>query len=319
MSAPPAPAVQGSAHETLTIPVCHWEHLSRSSIVLSKLSSYPLFEAQVGELFSDEIGSKDFRLYNLPFESDELDEKLRLSSENFTQFIEDKFSGKRPRRMLYVSNTGSTPTKLPMLLRATSKLSGNKRESIAGDNSSTVSHNSSGNKRESSAGDSKSNSSTDSNKALCCKRRDKFTCRLCDYYTNCEEAQTKQLEAAHIYELEELAAIPEEERQQILEAMEIYDINNPLNLITLCQVCHKFFDEQRIGINTESNNWIITSFIENKIGQTKRPYKDFHGKTAGFAMIPKRVLAHRYNRFTTAKEVVSIESCGATDGKPLET
>ncbi len=152
MSAPPAPAVQGSAHETLTIPVCHWEHLSRSSIVLSKLSSYPLFEAQVGELFSDEIGSKDFRLYTLPFESDELDEKLRLSSENFTQFIEDKFSGKKPRRMLYVSNTGSTPRKLPMLLRATSKLSGNKRESIAGDNSSTVSHNSSGNKRESSAG-----------------------------------------------------------------------------------------------------------------------------------------------------------------------
>lgn len=270
--------------------------------MLSKLSSFHLFEAQVGELFSDEIGSNDFMLYTIPFDSDELDEKLRLTSENFAQFIEDKLSGKRPRRILYVSNTDSTPTKLPLR-----KLSGNKRESIAEDNSSTMNNFES--KRESSAGHSKSKSSTLSRNsmALCCKRRDKFTCRLCEYYTDCEEAQVKQLEAAHIYEMEELAAIPKEERQEFLEAMEIYDINNPLNLITLCQVCHKFFDEQRIGINTESNNWIITASIESKLSQTKRPYEDFHDKTVGFDTIPKHVLAHRYDRFTTAQAVGSIK------------
>ena len=57
----------------------HWETLSINSITLSKTSSYHVFEAQVGELFSGAIGSNDFRLYTLPFKSEELDEKLRLT------------------------------------------------------------------------------------------------------------------------------------------------------------------------------------------------------------------------------------------------
>ena len=40
---------------------------------------------------------------------------------------------------------------------------------------------------------------------------------MCQYYTDNEYAQTKQLEAAHIYEIEELKAISDyEKRTRIL-------------------------------------------------------------------------------------------------------
>ena len=149
---------------------------------MSKSLSYHIFEAQVGELFSDEIGSNDFRLYTLPSESDELDEKLRLTAENFSQFVDHKFASEKPRRNLYVSNTGLTPTKLlGLTIDNLSELSGTKRKSSSADSKSTTT----------------SNVSRSSKYARLCKERDHFTCRVCQYYTDNEYAQPKQLEAAH--------------------------------------------------------------------------------------------------------------------------
>jgi hypothetical protein len=78
----------------------------------------------------------------------------------------------------------------------------------------------SGAKRKSSSADSKSSNVTtsqvsrSSKNALLCKKRDKF---MCQYYTDNEYAQTKQLKAAHIYEIEELKAISDyEKRTRIL-------------------------------------------------------------------------------------------------------
>ncbi len=206
--------------ETLSITIRHWESLSVHSLTLSKSLSYHIFQAQVGELFSDEIGSNDFRLYTLPFGSEELDEKLRLTAENFSQFVHHKFECEKPRRNLYVSNTGLTPTKLPGLTADNlSELSGTKRKSSSADSKSTTT----------------SNVPRNSKNALFCKKRDKFTCRMCQYYTGNECAQTKQLEAAHIYEIEEQKAIPDEQtRLSILEEMKLFDINHSMNLITLC-------------------------------------------------------------------------------------
>ena len=289
--------------ETLSITIRHWETLSVHSVTLSKSLSYHIFEAQVGELLSDEIGSNDFRLYTLPFESDELDEKLRLTAENFSQFVDHKFACEKPRRNLYVSNTGLTPTKLPGLtIDNLSELSGTKRKSsLAGSKSTTT-----------------SNVSRSSKYARLCIGRDHFTCRVCQYYTDNEYAQPKQLEAAHIYEIEEQRAIPDEQtRMRTLVEMELYDINHPMNLITLFQVCHAFFDRQQIGIDPESKSWIITTSIANISTQSGRSYKAVHGSTAGFGALSNlALLVHRYERFT-AKEC-SKNSVMETSGVSAE-
>ena len=289
--------------ETLSITIRHWETLSVHTVTLSKSLSYHIFEAQVGELFSDEIGSNDFRLYTLPFESDELDEKLRLTAENFSQFVHHKFACEKPRRNLYVSSTGLTPTKLPGLtVDNLSELSGTKRKSSSAGSKSTttskVSHN--------------------SKFALFCKERDLFKCRVCQYSTDNKYAQTKQLQAAHIYEIEEQKAIPDEQtRMRTLVELDLYDINHPMNLITLCQVCHAFFDKQQIGIDPESKRWIITTSIADKSTQSGRSYKAVHGSTAGFGALSNlALLVHRYKRFTAkeySKNVVSV-SVMETDG-----
>ena len=232
--------------ENFTILIRRWENFSRHSIVLSQLTSYHLFEVQVGELFCDEIGSNDFRLYTLPVESEELDEKLRLTAENFSDFVEEKFSAKRPRRTtLYVSSTDSTPKKLPVSRLTISyirALSGNSsQKSSSGDDdrkssSSKVSHN--------------------SRNALRCKNRDKFTCRICQYNANDSVGKTSELQVAYIYGIKELWSMPRDEaRVSFLEEMELYDIDNPINLITLCDVCHGYFDKQQIGIHPESKSW----------------------------------------------------------------
>ena len=133
---------------------------------------------------------------------------------------------------------------------------------------------------------------------------------MCKYYTDYKYAQTKQLEAAHIYEIEEHRAIPEQTRLRILIEMELYDINHPMNLITLCQVCHVFFDKQQIGIDPKSKRWIITTSIADISTQSGESYKAVHDSTAGFGAFSNlALLAHRYERFTAkeySKNVVSV-------------
>jgi hypothetical protein len=225
------------SQETLKISITHWENFSRHFIELSQLTSYYKFVSQAEELFPDGIGERgNSRLYTLPYGSEELNEKSRLTAENFAQFKEDKLMCRGPRLLLYFSNTGSTPTKLPRLDIDT--LSGKKHES--------------------SEGDSKSKSSKVSRnptKALECKERDNFTCRLCEYTTDNVQSRTKLLNAAHIYEVEEHKAIPDIE---VLKKMGLYyGVNDLLNIITLCVTCHPFFDNQQIGIDPELKTYIF--------------------------------------------------------------
>ena len=83
-----------------------------------------------------------------------------------------------------------------------------------------------------------------------------------------------------------------------------------MNLITLCQVCHGFFDKQQIGIDPKSRSWIITTSIANTSTLSGRSYKVFHGMTVWFGVVSNlALLVHRYERFTAeeySKEVVSV-------------
>jgi hypothetical protein len=83
-----------------------------------------------------------------------------------------------------------------------------------------------------------------------------------------------------------------------------------MNLITLCQVCHGFFDKQQIGIDPKSRSWIITTSIANTSTLSGRSYKVFHGMTVWFGVVSNlALLVHRYEQFTAKeyfKEVVSV-------------
>ena len=226
----------------------------------------------------------------------------------FSQFV----ACKKPRRNLYVSNTGLTPTKLPGLtIDNLSNLSGTKRKSsLVGSKSTTT-----------------SNVSRSSKNVRLCKGRDHFTCRICQYCTDKEYAQPKQIEAAHIYKFEELRAIPDEQtRMRTLEEMELYNINHPMNLITLCQACHAYFDRQQIEIDPESKNWIITTSIANISTQSGRSYKAVHALTARFGALSNlALLVHRYERFTAkeySKNVVStsvMETGGGVSAEEMNS
>jgi hypothetical protein len=271
----------------MTLNIRHWEHQSRQSITLSKSAPYQIFAAQAKELFIDEIGSCDFRMYTLPCTSEISDEKLRLTEDTFAQFKEDKFSVGGPNLVLYVSNRDSTPTKLPLLVQESlAKLSLEMRNmQTASEDSKTLKS-------------SRSGISRDDNKSLFCKERDDWECKLCECFPPVP-TRTTSLKGAHLYNIQELTKVANENRRSVLQSLDLDTINNTVNILTLCVCCHSYFDAQRVGIDPTSERWMITTSVAKMKSSTERLYEEFHNKPVQFQHRPSmRLLCHRYMRFT---------------------
>jgi hypothetical protein len=135
----------------LNFTISHWQPHTHHSMQLHPTCSYHELLAEVRNKFSDEIGVSPFRLYLLPVQSESIDEKLRLKSENMQEFISKIYSINGTIHQLYVSNTDESPENLPSfdavdLLSPLRKLdlkcgSGSKSDSVSS-NTSKVSRNS---------------------------------------------------------------------------------------------------------------------------------------------------------------------------------
>ena len=139
--------------------------------------------------------------------------------------------------------------------------------------------------------------SRDSNKSKMCKIRDNYSCKLCGFKPESIVAAPKQLEAAHLYEIKELQLVPNEDRRSKLNKFGLDSINSITNLLTMCQLCHQYFDNQRIGIHPDDVQWIITTPIANTPSSSGELYLALNGKTVDFDFVPWPILEHRYNRF----------------------
>jgi hypothetical protein len=114
------------------------------------------------------------------------------------------------------------------------------------------------------------------------------------------------LEAAHLYEIHTHDAVKKEERLAEIIKVDLYDVNHPNNLITLCQQCHKFFDKKggyKIGIEPGSHTLMIAESIREKptLKEGIR-YQDLHGKPIVFNGGPSNhpselVIEQRYTFF----------------------
>ena len=67
-------------------------------------------------------------------------------------------------------------------------------------------------------------------------------------------------------------------RDEKLTALELVDINNLRNLITMCEKCHVHFDKHRIGIHPVDWRWIMTDDMRGKVSPSSTPYIDIHGQ-----------------------------------------
>ncbi len=91
----------------------HWQHQSRHLVTIPKDYTYEALAARVKNLFSDEIGKSMFRLYSMPGQCDVLEDRCRLTPENFRAVLDDLYSPTGIPRNICVSNDDSSPLKLP--------------------------------------------------------------------------------------------------------------------------------------------------------------------------------------------------------------
>lgn len=142
-----------------------------------------------------------------------------------------------------------------------------------------------------------------------CKARDQRTCRFCRF----SHADGTSLDAAHIFELETANKISKEDRSDALDLVGLLTVNDIVNLITLCQPCHKFFDKRggyNLGIDPATHILLVGKTIRSKTTLDGSKYEGLHGSTVEFGgkvhqRPPTELLQHRI-KFFEAKQVEEV-------------
>jgi hypothetical protein len=133
---------------------------------------------------------------------------------------------------------------------------------------------------------------------------------LCGYSNLNEAVASKELVAAHIYEIKEFQAVPAESRETVLLNFGLDSINSVCNMLTMCQLCHKHFDDQKIGIDPDTKCWIITSSIMQSYSSSGTLFSQFHNRVESLDYISVIFLRHRYNAFISAQQ--PMQDCKLT-------
>lgn len=152
--------------------------------------------------------------------------------------------------------------------------------------------------RSCSGGDNSSNSSRSSHASKNCKVRDNYTCIFCGYH----HEEGIALEAAHVLEIEKLNKKSYEERENLLRSMLLFGRNDIVNLLTLCQQCHYFFDKRggyRIRIDPTSRTLVVHDSIKGEKSMSGKTYAELHGIAARICptiqhAVTKELLEYRY-------------------------
>ncbi len=145
----------------------------------------------------------------------------------------------------------------------------------------------------------KSNVSRNSETSCLCKTFESCICRCCNY-----NGETLTTVGAHIFEIKEIEAVDKEFRKSYLLCKFGLDtINHVSNLICLCNVCHKYFDDQLLKLHPHSLIWEVNPKIfSERSGVHDIYYSKLNGTSCKNKIaLNQNALAHRYSR--TSKEV----------------
>lgn len=137
------------------------------------------------------------------------------------------------------------------------------------------------------------------------QKRDGSTCYFCGYS---EPEDNDGLQAAHLAEIGRVRNLKESsEKEEFLSSLELLTINDIVNLITLCEPCHKYFDKRggyKIGIEPKSLKLIIANGIRDKKNHfCNKKFIELHGKQivflgASHQKPTAKLLEHRFQIFT---------------------
>jgi len=276
-----------------SLPVYHWDKCVRKYISLDRAVTggddmdFSVFLLnKVLESFEEEIGKSSFRLYSMPFDYDNVEQRNHLkTSDEVCAFIDVYFSaiqdGNHPPSLFVFNYEDSSPKKLPAK------------------NMDRTSSESEVSKSSKSSNESRFASDM-------CRQRDMNTCVFCHHIDHAVK------DTCHLYELktyEQLA--PEAKIDKLLE-LSIDNINSVSNMLSLCDRCHQNFDTKYLlGIHPEELTLIVSTDIRGSSNVTQGGihYIDLHGKKIEFNNESRRLypplvlLKYRFTLFESKLEL----------------
>lgn len=226
--------------------------------------------------FQDEIERCPIRLYYLPFDFKNVDERVRISSSQdvdiFAELYLNRLKKDQGLPRLFVFNTSTESNSLDKL-RVVSEVS-------------TV-------------------ISSDSESSSRCRHRDSNTCVFCGY---CDSSPR---DTCHIFEFKHYRAIKGDVAKfNRLSELGIIDINATNNLLSLCKNCHRAFDNYDLAVDSESMRLIVSlQALNTQVTKGKIPFSSLNGKLVKFSDStiwnpPKQLLSYRL-RFFDEKQLAS--------------
>jgi hypothetical protein len=148
---------------------------------------------------------------------------------------------------------------------------------------------------------SKSSASTRSHSSTqTCRRADGNKCVFCGYDV------VDGLEVAHFFEVGDLKGRWDSaENEEKLASVKLLNPNDMVNLMTLCYMCHKYFDKKgkfKLGLNPNLSLEVVESFRKVATPVPGQIYGSLHGKRIIFYRPThyqplKEVIAYHYNLF----------------------
>ena len=261
----------------MEIQVTHWQRLEKKKISISESTTFLDFRRVIRKLFSEEITTRIFRVYKLPYKFTSIDERVLIDDEaKFQECVEWLNNPDELPLELYIWNyEDESPTKL---------------SDIAKDSecSSVVSR--------------------DSNQSKICKEKDGYICLCCGYFG----AEGMSMKCCHLYEIKAHKALTTlAVRKEKLKSLKLVDINELRNLVTMCEKCHTRFDDHQIGIHPTDLRWIITDALRDKSAPSSMPYRDIHSRRVVFIMEtyapPVEALEDRMVHFVAKNKIKNID------------
>lgn len=288
-----------------SVPVYHWDSCQRKDISVEFLASdaasssslMSAFYFRIGLAFFEEKLGKNYRLYTLPRDFNDVVQRSRIESwEDVLQYLTVLRDDVQSAAWLYVFNDDASPTKLP-----------EKKMVQRHDGASSDSHSQS------------SKSSRDKDSAESARDRDGETCVFCGY------TDASSREAAHLFELKSCRGTKAEKKSMLFSLVGLEDINSISNMISLCRLCHRKFDSYAIGIDPKEKEkdcytLKISRSIFDDVTQGGIPFRQLHNKTLKFrrekGFYPEgKLLVYRFKLFTDREE--ELGQCGEGDGNAI--
>ena len=267
----------------------HWDSCQRKNVAIdfdvsaSSSTAMSDFRYRILVKFYDEGLRENFRLYTLPRDFTDVNQRSRIESwTEMLQYLTNIRQSITGSPLLYVfyNYDDLSPTKLPVPIEV--------QQHAANSESNSQS----------------SKSSRDKRAADSVRERDGNSCVFCGYN------YAASREAAHLFELKNCqGTIAVKEKQ--LNSLGLENINSISNMVSLCSNCHTKFDSYAIGIDPDQMAGCfflkVSESIFDGVTQGGESFRKLHNKKFAFngddSFHPKlKLLVYRFKLFTDQEE-----------------